>query len=154
MALLSRKVDYALLILTFLHNKPEGGCARAIADQLGLSRTFVANILKCLCNKGFVASERGKRGGYALDRAPDAISLANLIDALDEPFALAECCREFPDEGCRLFGLCPIQGPMAEAHRRVRGALAGVTLDQLIPRHEVTAEVPVKLEVSRCKGAC
>ena len=54
MTLLSRKADYALLILSYLSEKAVGGTARAIAEQFGLSRAFVANILKELCQKGFV----------------------------------------------------------------------------------------------------
>ena len=46
MALLNRKIDYALLILCYLHHKADGGCAREIAGHFGLSRPFVANILK------------------------------------------------------------------------------------------------------------
>src|SRR5262245_47070916 len=44
MTLFSRKADYALLILSYLFRRPEGGNARAIAEQYGLSRAFVANI--------------------------------------------------------------------------------------------------------------
>ena len=63
MTLLSRKTDYALLILWYLHGHPTGGCARTIAEHFGLSRAFVANILKELCQKGFVGSHRGVNGG-------------------------------------------------------------------------------------------
>jgi DNA-binding IscR family transcriptional regulator len=45
MTLLSRKADYALLILSYLHDKPVGGNARSIAEKFNLSRPFVANIL-------------------------------------------------------------------------------------------------------------
>ena len=54
MALLNRKVDYALLILCDLYQQSTGACARQVADHFGLSRPFVANILKRLCRKGFV----------------------------------------------------------------------------------------------------
>ena len=57
MTLLSRKADYALLILSYLHQKT--GTARAIAEKHGLSQSFVANILKELCHRGFVAGHRG-----------------------------------------------------------------------------------------------
>src|SRR5438477_3472797 len=93
MTLMSRKVDYALLILSFLDQKHEGGCAREIADRYELSKGFVANILKELCHKGFVASHRGVKGGYVMRRTADAISLADLMEALDESFHLAECTR-------------------------------------------------------------
>src|SRR6266542_4918841 len=93
MTLMSRKVDYALLILAYLDRKTEGGCARAIADRYGLSKGFVANILKELCHKGFVASHRGVKGGYVLRRPAEDISLAELMETLDEGFTLAECTR-------------------------------------------------------------
>src|SRR6516164_7849590 len=66
MALLNRKVDYSLLILSYLHEHPAGGCARVLAERFDLSRAFVANILKRLCRKGLVGSTRGIKGGYVL----------------------------------------------------------------------------------------
>src|SRR5712692_10557590 len=89
MTLMSRKVDYALLILAFLDRKTEGGCAREIADRYGLSKGFVANILKELCHKGFVASHRGVKGGYVLARPADEVQLVEVIESLDEAFRFA-----------------------------------------------------------------
>ena len=92
MPLLTRKVDYAILVLSYLHHHADGGCAREIADKFHLSRAFVANILKELCQKGFVASHRGVKGGYALLRPAGDISLADFLDALeDQPLSLAAC---------------------------------------------------------------
>ena len=71
--LLSRKTDYALLILSLLSREQAGASAHKIADQFGLSRAFTANILKELCQKGFVASHRGDKGGYALQRPADVV---------------------------------------------------------------------------------
>src|SRR5215469_5931092 len=102
MALLNRKVDYALLILSYLRHTPEGGCARAIAGRFGLSRAFVANILKTLCQKGFVVSHRGVKGGYLLRPEAGRRTLADLMDCLGDTFYLAECSRESPDECCPL----------------------------------------------------
>src|ERR1700724_3554353 len=99
MTLLNRKVDYALLFLSFLAHKVQGGCAREIASKFGLSRAFVANILNELCHKGFVTSHRGVKGGYVHQRAPEAVNLAELMDALDESFRFAECNHLIPDDG-------------------------------------------------------
>ena len=81
MTLLSRKADYALLILSYLHTQ-ETGNAREIAAKFGLSRAFVANILKELGHKGFVTSTRGVKGGYVLQRASATITLAELLEAV------------------------------------------------------------------------
>jgi Rrf2 family protein len=131
MTLLNRKVDYALLILSFLYQKTGGGCAREIAGKFGLSRAFVANILKELCHKGFVTSHRGVKGGYVLQRSPDQVNLAELMDALDESFRFAECNHLIPDDGCSLTHVCPVKGPIAEVHQRLRKVLQNVTLAEL-----------------------
>src|SRR5437764_9824138 len=98
MALLNRKIDNALLILCYLHHRHRGGCAREIAGHFRLSRPFVANILKDLCHKGFVTSQRGASGGYILGKTTAAISLADLLDALESPVRLAESNQSMPEE--------------------------------------------------------
>ena len=133
MPLLTRKVDYAILVLNYLHHHAEGGCAREIADRYHLSRAFVANILKELCQKGFVASHRGVKGGYALLRPAGEISLADVLDALeDHPMSLAACNEPPAGDGCSLYADCPVKGPIAEVHQRLRNVLRGVTLGDLL----------------------
>src|SRR5437867_2757676 len=114
MALMSRKVDYALLILSYLHERAEGGCAREVADHFGLSRPFVANILKELCQKGFVSSHRGVKGGYVPRHTADAVSLADVLQALDGSFAFAECNQETGASVCCFESVCPVKGQIQE----------------------------------------
>ena len=137
MTLMSRKVDYALLILSYLDQKREGGCAREIANRYGLSKGFVANILKELCHNGFVASHRGVKGGYVLRRPAEEVSLAELMEALDEAFHLAECTRPPADgDPCSHEPVCPLKGAVAEVHRRIRDVLRGVTLAEVFRPRE------------------
>jgi len=131
MTLLSRKADYAMLILLHLHQNPEGGCAREIAERFHLSRAFVANILKELSHKGFVKSHRGVKGGYLLRRSLDEINFSELIESLDQPFRLAECNHAIPDDGCELVHQCPMKGPMAVIHDRILKLLSTVTLAEI-----------------------
>ena len=127
MTLLSRKADYALLILQYLHTRQSGN-AREIAEQFGLSRAFVANILKELGSKGFVSSTRGVKGGYVLARASATVTLAELIEAMEEGFKLTVCTDHTPAGACDVAHVCPVKGPMAEIHRRIMDLLRGVTL--------------------------
>jgi Rrf2 family protein len=145
MTLMSRKVDYALLILSYLDQRREGGCAREIADQFGLSKGFVANILKELAHKGFVASHRGAKGGYVLHRPTDEISLAELMETLEEEFHLAECTKPSLNP-CDKSSVCPVKGPVAEVHRRIRDVLRGVTLAEIFhPRAGCGDRTPLGL---------
>jgi len=149
MPLLNRKVDYALLILCYLHHKSEGGCAREIAVRFGLSRPFVANILKDLCQQGYVQSHRGVKGGYLLREQTAVRTLADLIDALDETVQLAECNTDQPEECCALATNCPIRVPIADVHNRIRAVLESVKLAELF--RQSTMDRHVQLDLSRCE---
>lgn len=140
MTLLSRKVDYALLILSYLYRRAEGGSAREIASRFDISRAFVANILKVLCTKGFVASHRGVKGGYVLQRSADEVRLADLMDSLDDSFHLTPCTKMASEEVCALERTCPVRGGITEVHERIRDVLRSVKLTELfgpvVPRGE------------------
>lgn len=129
MALFSRKVDYALVVLSYLHHRPEGGCARAIAERFGLKPAFAAKVLKLLCRRGLVAGQRGMGGGYVLARPAQEVRLDELLGLLEEPFQLAECSGG--SEACGLAGSCPVKGAVAEVDRRIRDMLRTVSLAEL-----------------------
>ena len=131
MTLLSRKADYALLILSFLHTQGSGN-AREIAAKFGLSRAFVANILKELGHKGFVTSTRGVKGGYVLQRASATITLAELLEAVEDGFQLTLCNEHVGESNCVVEHVCPVKGPMIEIQRRIMALLRGVTLADIV----------------------
>jgi Rrf2 family transcriptional regulator, cysteine metabolism repressor len=158
MTLLNRKVDYSLLILCYLYHREAGGSAREIAAHFGISRAFVANILKDLCQQWFVISERGVHGGYRLHGAAAERTLAELIDALDSPVNLAECNDSRGDACCSLAPTCPIREPITQVHNRIRAVLENVRLVEVFtPAPLAPAQVglaqAVPLEVSRCAAA-
>ena len=160
MTLLSRKADYALLILSYLYERSGGGTARAIAEKFGLSRAFVANILKELCHKGFVTSHRGVKGGYSLARPADTISLAELLESIEDGFRLTACSHsdQVPDdESCTLTDVCTVKSQMAEVHRRLIEVLRGVSLADLfdpeMPRLPMSALPMLSAAANGCCSA-
>jgi Rrf2 family transcriptional regulator, cysteine metabolism repressor len=158
MTLLSRKTDYALLILYFLHARSEGGCARTIAENFGLSKAFVANILKELCQKGFVTSHRGVNGGYFLQRSADEITLAELLESLEDGFQMANCNSQMHAEGgedeCSVLHICPIRGPIAEVHRRILDTLRNLTIAELFQGQLPQATFQPVLSTRNLREAC
>jgi Rrf2 family protein len=149
--LLSRKADYALLILSYLNEHRSGGNAREVAETFGLSRPFVANILKDLCHAGYVSSHRGVKGGYALSRPTSEITLAELLEAMEDGFQLTLCTApEAEAEPCGLEGHCPVQSPMGEIYRRIMDVLRGVTLAEVLTpgalKHVGSAPLPMIAE--------
>jgi Rrf2 family protein len=141
MALMSRKVGYAILILVYLQRKQEGACAREVASWFGLSRSFVANILKDLCREGFVASHRGVRGGYVIRDGIQRINVAELMDRFDHAFDLVQ-----DDAAPTERHVSPVEGTLAEVHYRVREVLRQVALADLFQTSLPADRLQVGLE--------
>jgi Rrf2 family transcriptional regulator, cysteine metabolism repressor len=141
MTLLSRKADYALLILQYLHVHGSGN-AREIHEKFRLSKAFVANILKELVKAGFVNSTRGVKGGYVLARASAAVTLAEVIETLEDGFKLTVCNEHGEAGNCDVASVCPVKAPMIEIHRRIMDMLRGVTLADVFAPPPASPPVP------------
>jgi len=91
--MLSQKARYALHALFLLAEKPIGApvMIAEIAREGGIPRKFLEQILLELKKRGILHSVRGKHGGYTLGRAPEKISFAEVIRAIDGPLALSPC---------------------------------------------------------------
>lgn len=133
---LSKLTDYGTLILAELAAGPDGGLASAgqVAHATHLAPPTVRKLLKSLSRAGLVVSERGAQGGYALARAPELISAAEIIDALEGPVAITECSSI--DGACDLESYCRVGRAWQKINRSIRQALEHVTLEDLRRRGE------------------
>src|SRR5581483_178249 len=83
----SAKAEYAcvaMLELALNYRDPQPVRIKSIADAQGIPQRFLVQILLQLKTAGLVASVRGAAGGYQLARPPHAITLAEIIAAIDE----------------------------------------------------------------------
>ena len=84
----SAKAQYACIAMLELaahHGDPNALVqVKSIADTHGISQRFLVHILWQLKAHGLVRSARGAAGGYQLARTPEAISLADVIHAIDQ----------------------------------------------------------------------
>ena len=110
---------------SYLHQRP--GTARAIAEKFGLSRPFVANILKELGQHGFVTSHRGVKGGYALARPAETSRSPSCSKTIEDGFRLTMCnpSRARARTSARSQAVCTLKGPIAEVHQRLLEVLRG-----------------------------
>jgi Rrf2 family protein len=77
-----------------------------------------------------LSSSRGASGGFALARAPQDISLADIVEAVEGPISLTMCADSNNHE-CALDAHCRIKPHMGVVGNAVRGALGAVTLTEL-----------------------
>lgn len=81
------KADYAVRAAVELAAAGEMITAEQIADAQRIPLNFLENILRDLRRAGIVESRRGQAGGYVLARAADAITVADVIRAVEGPLA-------------------------------------------------------------------
>jgi len=128
---LSKLTDYATVILSFMaRDKEHAHTATEIAETTGIALPTVSKILKLLVKAKVLMSTRGAKGGYALARNPEKISVATVISALEGPIALTEC--SISHQGCEQASGCDIRGNWSLINQTIHDALESVTLADLI----------------------
>ena len=131
MIILSKLADYGVIVATHLAAHPERqATAAAIAAATRLPPATVAKLLKALAHAGLAAATRGATGGYRLARPSSAISVAEVVAAIDGDIGITQCSVHAED--CDRTAYCPTRPHWAAINRAVGTALSAVTLDDMI----------------------
>ncbi len=127
---ISRLTDYGTMILVYLTNQDNRLCpASDVAMGVHVTQPTVQKLLKMLARARLVDSVRGAGGGYRLARAPESISAAEILDALDGPIAITECSSE--ESQCELESICQVGNAWQKINKVIRVVLDDVTLADL-----------------------
>jgi Rrf2 family iron-sulfur cluster assembly transcriptional regulator len=101
-----------------------------IAGAQHISPAYLEQLFGPLRREGLVASARGPGGGYRLARPPREISIAEIVDAVDEPIQATRCEEGGP--GCLAGQRCLTHDLWAELGDHIRLFLQGVSLADVI----------------------
>ncbi len=132
--MLSRSAEYAVRALSLLAIRGEETSvqSREIAEVLGLPPQFLTKILRRLTATGLVASQRGRSGGFRLNRAPESIPLLEIVTPFEEPRTEVVCLL---GQGfCADHEECPLHSPMMEIQAAFFSLLENTTLADVAPR--------------------
>lgn len=129
---LGKLTDYGIVLLATFAERPAGTTctARELAETTRLPFPAVGKVLKTLAQAELLVSHRGAKGGYALARPPETISVAEIIEALEGPIALMECSAG-PGH-CQKEASCHVRDPWQRIQSTIRATLAHVTLAGLV----------------------
>jgi Rrf2 family protein len=126
---LSKKGEYAVRALVEIgfesHLRPKNLIQiSTVAQRTNIPEKFLEQILLALRNGGVLKSKRGVEGGYSLAKAPDDITLGEVIRLLDGPLAPIPCVSVSAYEPCS----CPDEEScgLRIAMQQVRDAIAGI----------------------------
>ena len=112
-----------------------------VARQEGISEKYLGQIIIPLKAAGLVISQRGSRGGYALARPPEGVTVRDVVEAIEGSIAPVPCvdpaagagvgeCGENP-AGCERATTCVATGVWRKLRDDIVASLASFTLARL-----------------------
>ncbi|MDY7096499.1 MAG: SUF system Fe-S cluster assembly regulator [Pseudomonadota bacterium] len=129
---LSNLADYAVITMSQAATHCGDGrvSAAELASETGLPVPTVQRLVSKLTSAGLLRSVRGAKGGLQLGRPAAAITVADIVEAVEGPIALTACI----DHGeCDFESNCHMKPHWPVINEALRGALAGITLETLRP---------------------
>jgi FeS assembly SUF system regulator len=130
---LSSLADYAVVMMVAAARHCGAVCrlnATLLAEDTGLPLPTVQKLVSKLSSAGLIESARGTGGGFRLARDPQAISLADIVEAIEGPIALTACV-DTGRHDCAIEGACRVMPHWNAVNGAVKGALSGISLAQL-----------------------
>lgn len=126
------ETDYAIRIVLYLAKTNKRVEAKNISENTEVTLRFALKILRKLVAEGIVKSFKGSQGGYELNKKPEEITLASVIETVEGTYYLSRCLN--PEQGCNREGKtsCKVQRVFSEISKMVQTQLENVTIAQLI----------------------
>ncbi len=127
--MLPKTAEYALRAVVWLASDVQGAqSADQIAAGTQIPRRYLHKVLQALVRAGLVRSQPGPRGGYALAKSPEAISLLDVINAVGAIERIRACPLNLKTHT----RLCPLHRELDNAYAAVEEAFARVTVAQVV----------------------
>jgi Rrf2 family protein len=150
---LSEPVEWALHCVVVLADLPDGRAipAARLAEFHGVPGAYLAKALQGLSREGIVETAPGRRGGYRLARPAEAITLLDVVLAIEgeaPAFRCQEIRKRGPIQTEQYTPVCSIAAVMHRAERAWRDELAAVTVADITKGLARTLSKPVRLRTS------
>jgi len=134
--------DYALRIAVHLVATKDKLCTNdELSQTLHIPVATVRKLLKKLVDAKLVTSIRGFKGGYQLSSAPEKISLAQVIVAVEGPISITECAINNAE--CKSSRRCDLKENWSIINNYFVDTLAGINL---LDMSRKLSEQPVKFQ--------
>ena len=133
---MSTRGDYACraLLSLALHGGDTPTSVRDIALRTGLPQPYLEQILLALKGAGLVRSKRGVGGGYVLARAPEKLTLGQIVSAVDGPIVVGDFGEPHAGGSCDHEGQCVLLSVWAEVGEHMRAHLDSYTIADMVRR--------------------
>lgn len=128
---LSTRGKYGLYAMYYLaQHIGEGPQSLQAITSTGVPKQYLEQLLGNLRRAGLVTTVRGAQGGYQLAKAPDAITMLDIIDAMEGPIELSECTAE--GHHCGKSCDCRVRKVWSHLTDRINHELSAVNLSDML----------------------
>lgn len=135
----SKKADYGLMALQYIASVQFGDVARAriintkeIAEEYHIPVELLAKVLQTLAKHGLVESQNGPKGGYLLARHAGAITIAQVLEAIEGPIGITDCYHDKEATSCLQHEHCNIRTPLLKVQDSIYQLLNSVTVEDMM----------------------
>ncbi len=145
---LSTKGRYAVTAMMdiAIHDRFGPVTLAEISQCQGISLSYLEQLFAKLRKQGLVEGVRGPGGGYRLAREADQISIAEIVNAVDERVDATRCCgREDCQDGRR----CLTHQLWKDLSDQIYAFLQGINLAQFLDRPQVREVVEQQQDITR-----
>lgn len=129
---LTLHADYSLRVLLYLAHHPDRVVStQEVSDAYGISRHHLVRVMQTLHHGGYIELHAGRTGGASLARAPEAISLGEVVRCAEPGFPIVECFD--PERNtCPITAACRLKSVLYDALQAFFNVLDGYTLKDLV----------------------
>lgn len=118
--------------LRVLADAPERMKGPELAEAVGSTSGFVSQVLTPLVRAGWVRSDPGPTGGYALTVDLDDVSVLAVIEAIEGPTDSGKCV--LADRDCNEVETCALHTPWLRARSQLLAQLENTTVADRVSR--------------------
>lgn len=129
----------AMVDLAINSNDKKCVSLKSIANRQGIPENYLEQLMSVLKKAGVVTSVRGAQGGYILNKAPQDISVGDLLEILEGSLTLVDCLENQPPKkkcGKANCSECSVRDAWAKISDKLAEAAHSITLEDLISNEE------------------
>jgi Rrf2 family protein len=138
---ITRQADYAVRAVLYLAKLgvDHRAATSQIAQEQNIPPSFLAKIVSQLSVAGILQTSRGARGGVSLAKAPEEISLLEVVEAIDGPIYLNECVADNLGS-CTFHDDCLIRPIWSSVQVELVNRLKGTNFGQFVQQSQGNVE--------------
>ena len=140
---ITHQADYAIRTMYYLARLEANKkvATSQIAEEYRIPASFLTKIISQLSVAGLIQTSRGAHGGVTLARAPETISLLDVLVAIDGPVALNECVDD--PNSCPFNADCVLHQFWSDASEELINRLKTTTYDKLVKAGDLASVLTI-----------